>query len=48
MEMNFNLFPQEDGYGLYNSYFTCAGLVIVIVWNNYFFRQVSGEYLTVE
>ena len=45
MEMNFNLFPQEDGYGLSNSYFACAGLVIVIVWNKYFFRQVSGEYI---
>ena len=33
---------------LCNSYFACAGLGIVIVRNNYFFRQISGEYLTVE
>ena len=42
------MFSQEDGYGLYKSYFACAGLVTVIVQNNYFLRQVSGEYLTVE
>ena len=29
------MFPREDGYGLYKSYFACAGLEIVIVQNNF-------------